>query len=112
MTKDVEDWEVLGVLLGIRDPETKFDKIKQSHKGAVAQKEAMLTLWHTNHPLASWSLLHQALNMKGNTKEAQAVQKKFLKGDIVSNFRVRPLVCLYRIWKVCILVIYVSVSLS
>ena len=111
MTKDVDDWEVLGVLLGIRDPETTFDKIKQSHKEPKAQKETMLTLWHTNHPLASWSLLHQALNMKGNTKEAQAVQKKFLKGDIVSNFCVRSL-CLYRIWEVCILVIYVSVSLS
>ena len=83
MTKDVEDWEVLGVLLGIRDPESKYEKIRQSHKGAVAQKEEMLILWHTNHPLASWSLLHQALNMKGDTKAAQAVQQTFLKGDII-----------------------------
>ena len=82
MTKDVEDWEVLGVLLGIRDPESKFEKIKQSHKEPNAQREAMLTLWHTNHPLASWSLLHQALNMKGDTKAAQTIQKTFLKGVI------------------------------
>ena len=81
MTKDVEDWEVLGVLLGIRDPDSKFEKIKQQHKCPVAQKEAMLTMWHTNHPLGSWSLLHQALNMKGDTKAAQAVQKTYLKGN-------------------------------
>ena len=86
MTKDVEDWEVLGVLLGIRDPESKYEKIKQSHKGAVAQKEAMLILWHTNHPLASWSLLHQALNMKGDTKAAHAIQETFLKGVILLIF--------------------------
>ena len=83
MTKDVEDWEVLGVLLGIRDPESKFEKIKQLHKEPDAQREAMLTLWHTNHPLASWSLLHQALNMKGDTKAAQAIQETFLKGGVL-----------------------------
>ena len=82
MTKDVEDWEVLGVLLGIRDPESKFEKIKQLHREPDEQREEMLTLWHTNHPLASWSLLHQALNMKGDTKAAQAIQEKFLKGVI------------------------------
>ena len=82
MTKDVEDWEVLGVLLGIRDPESKFEKIKQLHKEPDAQMEAILTLWHTNHPLASWSLLHQALNMKGDRKTAQTIQETFLKGVI------------------------------
>ena len=80
MTKDVQDWEVLGVLLGIRDPDTKFSKIKQIKKGSIAQKEAMIHLWHSTHPLASWSLLHQALNMKGETKAAKAIQEKFLKG--------------------------------
>ena len=80
MTKDVQDWEVLGVLLGIRDPDAKFSKIKQIKKGSIAQKEAMIHLWHSTHPLASWSLLHQALNMKGETKAANAIQEKFLKG--------------------------------
>ena len=86
MTKDVKDWEILGVLLGIQDPESKFEKIKQAHKEPEAQKEAMLILWHTNHPLASWSLLHQALKMKGDMKAAQAVQKRFLKGDRIFLF--------------------------
>ena len=82
MTRDVEDWEVLGVLLGIRDPESKFEKIKQLHKKPDTQREAMLTLWHTNHPLASWSLLHQALNMKGDAKAAQAIRETLLKGRL------------------------------
>ena len=80
MVKDVEDWEVLGVLLGIRDPDSKYSKIKQVHQDPEKQKMAMMRLWYSTHPLASWSLLHQALNMKGETKAAKAVQEKFLKG--------------------------------
>ena len=71
---------MLGVLLGIRDPETKFHKIKQMHKDPAAQKEAMLQLWYTTHPLASWSLLHQALKMLGYREEAKSLQERFLGG--------------------------------
>ena len=80
MIKDIQDWEVLGILLGIRDPDTKFDKIKQINKDPEKQKVAMIHHWHSTHPLASWSLLHQALNMKGDIQAAKAVQEKFLKG--------------------------------
>lgn len=80
MIKDVQDWEVLGVLLGIQDPDTKFDKIKQVHKDPEKQKEAMIHHWQSTHPLASWSLLHQALNMKGDIQAAKAVKERFLKG--------------------------------
>ena len=80
MTEGVQDHEGLGVLLGIRDPKTKFEKIRQSYKSAKEQKEALLRLWYTTHPLASWSLLHQALNMIGDIKAAKAVQEMFLGG--------------------------------
>ena len=80
MTADVEDWEVFGVLLGVCNPEAKFEKIKQLYKDPKSQKEAMLNEWYATHPLASWSLLHQALNMKGDTIAAKAVQEKYLKG--------------------------------
>ena len=75
---------MLGVLLGIRDPETKFHKIKQMHKDPAAQKEAMLRLWYTTHPLASWSLLHQALKMLGYRDEAKSLQERFLGGAVVT----------------------------
>ena len=80
MTDGVQDHEGLGVLLGIRDPKTKFEKIRQSYKSAKEQKKALLRLWYTTHPLASWSLLHQALNMIGDIKAAKAVQETFLGG--------------------------------
>ena len=80
LTEGVKDHEMLGVLLGIRDPETKFHKIKQMHKDPAAQKEAMLQLWYTTHPLASWSLLHQALKMLGYREEAKSLQERFLGG--------------------------------
>ena len=84
MTEGVQDHEGLGVLLGIRDPQTKFHKIRQLHKSIKQQKEAVLHLWYTTHPLASWSLLHQALNMIGDIKAAKTVQEKFLGGVLLT----------------------------
>ena len=85
ITERVQDHEGLGVLLGIRDPKTKFEKIRQSYKSAKEQKEALLRLWYTTHPLASWSLLHQALNMIGDIKAAKAVQEQFLGGEVTHS---------------------------
>ena len=84
MTEGVQDHEGLGVLLGIRDPQTKFHKIRQLHKSIKEQKEAIIHLWYTTHPLASWSLLHQALNMIGDIKAAKTVQEKFLGGVLLT----------------------------
>ena len=80
MIHNIKDWEVLGLLVGIRDPKYKFSKIIQIHPKFDARKEAMITLWYETHPFASWSLLHQALSMMGETEAAQAVQEQFLKG--------------------------------
>ena len=80
MTEEVEDWEVLGLLIGIREPKFKFDKIRQKYKDPRAQKEALISLWHNTHPYASWSLLHQALSMMGESKAAQAIQEQYLQG--------------------------------
>ena len=80
MTEGVRDHEALGVLLGIRDPKYKFAKIRQLQKTVEGQKEEIIRLWWETHPLASWSLLHQALNMIGEFKAAQAVKEKFLEG--------------------------------
>ena len=85
MTEGVQDHEGLGVLLGIRDPKTKFEKIRQSYKSAKEQKEALLRLWYTTHPLASWSLLHQALNMIGDIRAAKSVQEQFLGGEVTHS---------------------------
>ena len=80
MTEGVRDHEALGVLLGIHHPKTKFAKIKQLQKTIEGQKEALIRLWWETHPLASWSLLHQALNMIGEFKAAKDVKEKFLGG--------------------------------
>ena len=82
MTEGVQDREGLGVLLGIRDPKTKFEKIKQIHKDPEAQRVAIVRQWFTTHPLASWSLLHQALVMIGEREAAKAVKDKFLGGGL------------------------------
>ena len=77
----MKNYESLGVLLGIQDPEAKFQKIKQKYKNnPAAQEEAVIQLWYSTHPLASWSLLHQALLMLGYKEAAKTVQDKFLEG--------------------------------
>ena len=86
MIQNVKDWEVLGLLVGIRSPKSKFNEIRITHKEFEAQREAMIKLWYETHPFASWSLLHQALNMMGETETAQAVQKEFLKGEYIITF--------------------------
>ena len=80
MTAEVEDWEVLGLLIGICEPKYKYDKIKQKFKDPKKQKETMLLLWHNTHPFASWSLLYQALSMMGEMNAAQAIQNQYLQG--------------------------------
>ena len=79
-TEEVKNWEVLAIMAGIHDPKYKIDKIKQKYKDPNMQKGAMLALWHDTHPFASWSLLHQALIMMGETKAAESVQEKYLQG--------------------------------
>ena len=80
MTEGVINWEVLGLLIGIREPKYKYDKIKQKHKDPKKQKEEMMLLWYNTHPYASWSLLHQALSMMGESKAAQAIREQYLQG--------------------------------
>jgi len=80
VTEEVKNWEVLGIMIGIYDPKYKIDKIKQKYKDSNTQKRAMLALWYDTHPFASWSLLHQALSMMGETKAAESIQEKYLQG--------------------------------
>ena len=81
MIQNIKDWELLGSLVGIKNSMYTFHQIKQIHQKCEARREAMITLWYETHPFASWSLLHQALSMMGETEAAQAVQEQFLKGQ-------------------------------
>ena len=80
VTEEVEDWQTLGITIGLHDPKYKINKIKQRCKDPISQKKAIITLWHDTHPFASWGLLHQALSMMGETKAAQEIEEKYLQG--------------------------------
>ena len=80
VTEEVEDWQTLGIMVGIHDPKYKTDKIKQKYKDPKTQKKAIITVWYDTHPYASWSLLHQGLSMMGETKAAESIQQKYLQG--------------------------------
>ena len=77
----VEDWETIGILIGVRDPKHMFYRIKQSSKNPEAQKEELFQIWCSTHPLASWTLLSQALRIAGESEGAKYIQQHFLKGE-------------------------------
>ena len=78
---EVEDHESLGVLIGIRNPKTRFEKLKQQYPNPEDQKREMIGHWFMAHPLASWSLFYQALYMIGAHGPAAEIQKKYLSGQ-------------------------------
>ena len=78
--KSVKDWKALAVLIGIRYRQYRFTKL-ETHDDAESKKEELIRIWSTTHPLASWSLLHQALFMMGESEAAKSIQSQFLKGE-------------------------------
>ena len=80
LTEGVKDHESLGVLLGIRNPKSRFQKLKQINPEPAQQRTSMFRHWHLTHPMASWSLLYQALQMIGAHGPAEEIRKKYLSG--------------------------------
>ena len=78
--KNVKDWKALAVLIGLRYRQYRFTKLEE-HEDAETKKEELISIWCKTHPLASWSLLHQALFMMGESEAAKTIQSQFLKGE-------------------------------
>ena len=78
--KNIKDWKLLAVLIGIRYRQYRFTKLEK-HKDVEIKKEELIRIWCKTHPFASWSLLHQALFMMGETEAAKKIQSQFLKGE-------------------------------
>ena len=79
ITKTLIDIESLCILIGIRQRQYRFTKLKK-HRDNETKKKELFSIWCKTHPLASWSLLHQALVMMEETEAAKSIQTQFLKG--------------------------------
>ena len=79
ITKPLSDIEALCILIGIRERQYRFTKFKK-HQNIEKKKEELFSIWCKTHPLASWSILHQALVMMGETEAAKSIQTQYLKG--------------------------------
>ena len=75
----VEEWDILGYVIGDRNMQDNFKKIKEVATSKDDQRTMMLTEWHKYHPYASWSLLHQALLNMGMKEVAKYINEKYLK---------------------------------
>ena len=78
--KDVDNWFVFGIFLGV--PEKQLQKIESTHRGEIAWIERckidMLQYWLDNNVTASWKDVVQALKQTDQLVLAETVKQKYL----------------------------------
>ena len=62
--KAVDDWRILGVLLGV--PLSRLDQLQQQASDSVTGKQMMLHELLTSHPAPSWDIVTEALYRGGD----------------------------------------------
>ena len=74
--KDVTNWYVFGVALGI--PVSKLDRIKKENSEVEEQKVKMFQFWINNKLDASWKIVIQVLEQNDHFVLAAELSKKYL----------------------------------
>ena len=73
--KRVTNWALLGINLGV--PVYELTKITKDYKGSDQQRLQMLNLWLQRTPTASWEEVVHALELMGEHREAERIQRKY-----------------------------------
>ena len=74
--KRVTNWALLGINLGV--PVYELTKITKDYKGRSDQQRLqMLNLWLQCTPTASWGEVVHALELMGERREAERIQRKY-----------------------------------
>ena len=71
----VTNWCLLGLNLGV--PVHELTRITQDYKGSDQQRLQMLNLWLQRTPTASWEEVVYALELMGEHREAERIQRKY-----------------------------------
>ena len=79
LLEDVEDWDDVGVCLGI--PNSVLDISKQ-HSSMSQRKEACLEWYLNNHPSPSWHDIAYALYALDEHEVLEVLKSQYLKGGL------------------------------
>ena len=77
--KRVTNWCLLGINLGV--PVYELTRIEQDYKGSDQQRLQMLNQWLLGTPTASWGEVVHALELMGERREAERIQRKYVKRE-------------------------------
>ena len=77
--KRVTNWCLLGINLGV--PVYELTRIEQDYKGSEERRLQMLNLWLLGTPTASWGEVVHALELMGECREAERIQRKYVKRE-------------------------------
>ena len=78
---DIDEWKLLGFLIGDRNSQDDFEMFCAEHKHVEPVTHIMLREWRKMHPYASWTLLYQALIKMNEKVMSKRVLKSYLSGS-------------------------------
>ena len=90
---DIDEWKLLGFLIGDRNSQDDFKMFCAEHKHVGPVTHIMLREWRKMHPYASWTLLYQAL-IKMNEK---VMSKRILKSYLSGSCKILYTLCVHGI---------------
>ena len=74
--KDVVEWDVLGVFLGLE--ESEIDQIERDHQSAARRRIAMLVTWFKKEVNPSWEKIIDALEIMSLRSLEIQLKEKYL----------------------------------
>ena len=77
---ELDEWKLLGFLIGDRNSQDDFKVFCIEHKHVGQETHTMLREWQKMHPYASWTLLYQALIKMNENVMSGRILTKYLSG--------------------------------
>ena len=77
---EIDEWKLLGFLIGDRNSQDDFQMFCTEHKHEGQETRTMLREWQKMHPYASWTLLYQALIKMGEKEMSKRILTRYLTG--------------------------------
>ena len=78
---EIDEWKLLGFLIGDRNSQDDFKMFCTEHKHNVGMEtHGMLREWQKMHPYASWTLLYHALIKMNEKAMSKRILKTYLSG--------------------------------
>ena len=80
IVQEIEEWKLLGFLIGDRNSQDDFSMFCTEHDHVGKETSTMLREWQKMHPYASWTLLYQALIKMNEKVMSKRILERYLSG--------------------------------